>query len=435
MTVLGRFIWPLVVLATLSAPAAAHDRAHYTTDKPYSFTATWVVAINLARKSCFLGINYANGMDIEIGLDRSGAEPTYFMMFGSKSWSYEEGQEYGVTIQYDGTSSWGGKGVGVGVNAIRGVALEGLQKVAIDEMANRKRFALKIDGHAYGTYPLTGTRQALAKMDECIAGIADGSISLAAIADEYDENGSAPPVSRPERAEGGEAPGKPDGEPQGAAPGKEGEEVVYSTGTGFFVNADGYLLTNAHVVDGCGDAVVRHGIEGAQPAAIVVRETTNDLAILKVAEKSPAFGKFRAVPQIRLGDSVVVFGYPLTGLLSNTGNVAMGRVSALAGAGDDVSKLQISAPIQSGNSGGAVVDQSGHVIGIVVAKSNLTPHGADVEVIQNANFAIKAGIAQFFLDANQVHYDVEPPGNDMKTPDVADIARNFTVQVACEVKR
>ncbi|WP_370677119.1 hypothetical protein [Pleomorphomonas sp. PLEO] len=78
-------------------------------------------------------------------------------------------------------------------------------------------------------------------------------------------------------------------------------------------------------------------------------------------------------------------------------------------------------------------------MGIVVAKSNLAPRGTaehpDIEVIQNVNFAIKAGMAQFFLDANQVHCDVEAPGNDLKTPDVADVARNFSVQVACEVKK
>ena len=133
------------------------------------------------------------------------------------------------------------------------------------------------------------------------------------------------------------------------------------------------------------------------------------------------------------------FGYPLAGLLSSTGNLSTGLVSSLTGAGDDVSKLQISAPVQSGNSGGAVVDQSGRIVGVVVAKANLHARGTeetpDVEVFQNVNFAIKAGMAQFFLDANQIHYEVEAPGEDLKTPDVAEIARSFTAQVICGVEK
>ncbi|SFM89894.1 Trypsin-like peptidase domain-containing protein [Pleomorphomonas diazotrophica] len=430
MAVLGRFTWLLAVLATLSVPAAAYDRSYYTTDQPYSLTATWMVAVNLARKSCFLGINYANGVNIEIGLDQSRAEPTYFMMFGSKSWNYEEGQTYGVTLKYDGASTWTGKGFGIGVNAIRGVALEGLEKAAIDEMAAGKRFSLKIGRRDYGRYPLTGTRHALAKMDECIAAIADGRISLAEIAREYEEDRVSPPPNGNFGAKKDETPD----DPHGGTPDKADKDAVRAYGTGFFVNGDGYLLTNAHVVEGCEDAMVRQGISGIQPATIVAREPTNDLAILKVNRTSPVFGKFRGAPQIRLGDPIVAFGYPLSGYLSSTGNLSKGVVSALAGAGDEASRLQISAPIQSGNSGGAVVDQSGHVVGVVVAKSNVTPHGTGVEVIQNANFAIKSGIVQFFLDAHQVRYEVEPPGEEMKTPDVANIARSFTAQVICEVK-
>jgi S1-C subfamily serine protease len=226
--------------------------------------------------------------------------------------------------------------------------------------------------------------------------------------------------------------------PAGLCKNHKEEGTTYSTGAGFFINGDGYLLTNAHVVDGCKDAIARQGNADVQPATIVARETTNDLAILKVAEKSPAFGKFRGTPQIRLGDTIVVFGYPLAGLLSSTGNLSTGLVASLAGASDDVSKPRISAPVRSGNSGGAVVDQSGHGVGIVVAKSNYQARGSeeypDIEVIQNVNFANKAGMAQFFLEANQVGYSVKPPGDDLKTPDVADIARNFTAQVMCEIK-
>lgn len=299
--------------------------------------------------------------------------------------------------------------------------------------------SLRIGGNNHGNFNLATTGKGLAKMEECADAVADGSISLEAIAGRIAQNGAG--GGEPSPKEQGHRGEDTIGGPKNRDPGKDRKEegATYSTGTGFFVNGDGYLLTNAHVVDGCEDAFVRRGNTDVQPAAIVAREKANDLAILKVERKNAAFGKFRGTPQIRLGDTIVVFGYPLTGFLSSTGNLSTGLVASLAGTGDDVTQLQISAPVQSGNSGGAVVDQSGHVVGIVVAKSNLQAHGTgedtDIEVIQNVNFAIKAGMAQFFLDANQVRYDVEPPGDDLKTPDVADIARGFTVQVACEIKR
>ncbi|WP_180336017.1 S1C family serine protease [Pleomorphomonas diazotrophica] len=382
---------------------------------------------------------YPDGVNLLIGLDGRRTERAYYLMFGSEAWDYEVDRNYGVNVTFDSASTWDGMGVGVKVNAIQGVALEGLERTAIDELAQGNSFDLEIGGRAYGRYPLTRTRQALAAMDKCIANIAEGRMSLEAIAREHGVDSVGPPPVEGLSSGGGQAPAAPgaDREPVQAL-GKSDVDAAYSTGSGFFVNGDGYLLTNAHVIDGCKDAIVRQSNADVQPATIVARGQTNDLAILKVSSKSPAFGKFRGSPPVRLGDSVVVFGYPLAGFLSSTGNISVGFVSALAGAGDDMSKLQISAPVQSGNSGGAVVDLSGHVIGIVVSKSDTQARGTtgndDIEVIQNVNFAIKADLARFFLDANQIRYDVEASGDELKTPDVADIARSFSVQVACQAK-
>ena len=338
-----------------------------------------------------------------------------------------------MIIKYNRRSTWTGDGVGMQVNDIPGVAIEGVKAAVVDEFAGMSVLNLKIGGRSYGNFNLAGTQKGLDKMLKCIDEVENGSISLDDIAGEYEaDNGEAP---QPKKDDGGHRGKKTVGGADDNAPNEE-QETTYSSGTGFFVNGDGYLLTNAHVVEGCEDATVRLNNADVEPATILARETTNDLAILKVDRRNTAFGTFRGAPQIRLGDSIVVFGFPLTDFLSKTGNLSTGLVSSLAGASDDVTQLQISAPVQSGNSGGAVVDQSGHVVGIVVAKSNLQSHETDddIEVIQNVNFAIKAGMAQFFLDAHQVRYEVEPPGDDLKTPDVASIARNFSAQVMCEVK-
>lgn len=439
MSVLSRRAWLVAFLVALPGPAHALSQDYFLIDDVYADAEKWTIGVNVARKSCFMVMEFAGGTAIEVGKDASNGESDYYMMFANAAWKYEEDEGYGVVVKYNRISTWEGDAVGMKLNKMRGVSLEGIKKGVVDEFGSMSFMSLRIGGNNHGNFNLATTGKGLAKMEECADAVADGSISLEAIAGRIAQNGAG--GGEPSPKEQGHRGEDTIGGPKNRDPGKDRKEegTTYSTGTGFFVNGDGYLLTNAHVVDGCDDAFVRRGNTDVQPAAIVAREKANDLAILKVERKNATFGKFRGTPQIRLGDTIVVFGYPLTGFLSSTGNLSTGLVASLAGTGDDVTQLQISAPVQSGNSGGAVVDQSGHVVGIVVAKSNLQAHGTgedtDIEVIQNVNFAIKAGMAQFFLDANQVRYDVEPPGDDLKTPDVADIARGFTVQVACEIKR
>ncbi|PKR88371.1 hypothetical protein CXZ10_15245 [Pleomorphomonas diazotrophica] len=438
VSVLSGHLWLVAFLSVLSGPAEALDQDYFLIDDVYADEEKWTVGVNLARQSCIMDMEFVGNTELQVGKDASHGESEYYMMFANPGWSYEEGTDYSVTVKYDRVSTWEGDAVGMKLHAYRGVSLEGIKKDVIDEFGSRGSLFLRIGKTNHGTFNLSTTGKGVAALEECARAVADGSISLDAIAGRIAENGGSG-TPAPEQDDRAATPPVDDGSRKKDGESERDEGGGYVTGTGFFVNGDGYLLTNAHVVERCEDAMVRHGVSGVMPAAIVARERTNDLAILKVDATAVAFGKFRGSPQIRLGDSVVVFGYPLAGLLSSTGNLSMGLVSALTGTGDDVSKLQISAPVQSGNSGGAVVDQSGHVVGIVVAKSNYQDRGTaekpDIEVIQNANFAIKAGMAQFFLDANQVPYEVEPPGDDLRTPDVADIARSFTVQVICEIRQ
>ena len=95
-----------------------------------------------------------------------------------------------------------------------------------------------------------------------------------------------------------------------------------------------------------------------------------------------------------------MFGFPLSQLLASTGNVTTGVVTALAGLLEILIRSRSPLPVQSGNSGGPVLDASGYLIGIVVSKLN--PVLGDVP--QNVNFAIKASTAANFLDAHGIAY-------------------------------
>ena len=137
-----------------------------------------------------------------------------------------------------------------------------------------------------------------------------------------------------------------------------------STGSGFRVSGQGHVLTNAHVVRGCTE--VRIPPSGV--VEVLAREGSSGLALLQTpAGTARAVTKFRQGRGIRPGASVLVVGYPLRGLLASEANVSTGAVSALAGPGDDRRLIQITAPVQSGNSGGPVLDAAGNVVGVVSA--------------------------------------------------------------------
>ena len=206
------------------------------------------------------------------------------------------------------------------------------------------------------------------------------------------------------------------------------------TGTGFFVSTTGYLITNAHVVGGCTDVTLHLSDGRESKAAIVGRNERDDLAILKSQVSAPTFANFRSSPPLRLGTDIVVFGYPRLDLLTSTGNLVNGLVSGLAGPNNDASLIQISAPVQSGNSGGAVLDKSGNVVGVVVAKSNFTSNADKIEVLQQANFAINADLVVTFLNENKIPIGMVASIADRPTADVADVAKGFTAIVLCEPK-
>jgi S1-C subfamily serine protease len=135
--------------------------------------------------------------------------------------------------------------------------------------------------------------------------------------------------------------------------------AVRSTGTGFYISKQGEILTNSHVVEGCTRLKV-----GDAKAQFIASSKAWDLALIKVAQKSTsAVAAFSTLPAA-LNSDVTVIGYPLSGLLGGL-NVTRGAVSSLTGFQGDGTRMQITAPVQPGNSGGPVVDRRGAVVGVL----------------------------------------------------------------------
>lgn len=209
-----------------------------------------------------------------------------------------------------------------------------------------------------------------------------------------------------------------------------GAGKVVSQGTGFFVGTTGDIVTNSHVVKNCAEVRIP---AMSTTGRIVVADTANDLAIVRAAVKSERVAKISAPGKVQQGQEIVVFGFPLDGFLPSSGNVTTGLVSALAGPGNNSSLIQITAPVQAGNSGGPVLDRHGNVAGVVVAKADaLRIAKITGDLAQNINFAVSVATLRSFLETNRVEY--RSPSFFAFEKDiakVADAARDFTVKLEC----
>jgi len=180
------------------------------------------------------------------------------------------------------------------------------------------------------------------------------------------------------------------------------------SGTAFFV-APNLLVTNAHVVSDTDTAAFyRNGVK--ETAKVVFRNTSNDIAILQTGKDFdvPCF-EFVSANGYEVGDAIYALGYPLPDILGTDIRVTNGIISSLSGLASDGASMQISCPIQPGNSGGPVVNDSFNVVGIatykvadgyVIAKTG--------NIAQSINFAIKGDVASLFcadfISANPTEY-------------------------------
>jgi serine protease Do len=227
------------------------------------------------------------------------------------------------------------------------------------------------------------------------------------------------------------APSAPASQTPAPAPGPKESEPRLSSGTGFFVSSEGHLVTNAHVVEKCEKISIKASDGTIADARRLNVDVANDLALLSVKVSPKKTAKLRI--GVRLGEGVAAFGYPHTDLLSSSGNFTLGNVTALSGLGDDSRYFQISAPVQSGNSGGPLLDTSGNVVGVVSAKLNalkVALQGGDLP--QNVNFAVKSVILATYLNSNDVAIHSGSVGEKpLDSADLADRAKEISAFVLC----
>ncbi len=210
-------------------------------------------------------------------------------------------------------------------------------------------------------------------------------------------------------------------------------EPVASDGTAFLVSDGGYFITNYHVVaDGA-----KHSVLGADgmwhSASLIGVDRNTDLALLRCAATGITTPVEFAVGLPRLGEQVVVIGFPLQGVLSSGGVVTSGIISADRGMNDNPQEMQVNAEIQPGNSGAPVFDEQGRVVGVAYSTMNpffLAQHEGALP--QNVNFAVKASAVRNLLDSWRVPFRSGADGVALSVADIAEKRRAAVTRVRSE---
>lgn len=213
------------------------------------------------------------------------------------------------------------------------------------------------------------------------------------------------------------------------APGKK----LTGTGSGFFVAADGRLVTNNHVIDNCAAVSVLPPDLERKEARVLAVDTANDFALLAVDLVPTAVATFRVPAERGAGRKVVLIGYPK--------NEAIARIQPFLTPGETKAPrsrfpsflgLQFHADVRPGNSGGPLLDESGMVLGVVTAKINTVNIAKQTgQVIREIGYATDNDILLQFLKAQGVPYATATEGPALKDAGLLTVAKGFATRVEC----
>ncbi len=177
---------------------------------------------------------------------------------------------------------------------------------------------------------------------------------------------------------------------------------IASSGSGFVITPDGYVVTNYHVVEGANSITVSLYSGEDYPAEVIGGYAENDIALLKIAAENLPYAVLGRSEPLFVGEQVAAIGNPLGEL---TYSMTVGYISALDrqinASGSPINMLQTDVAINSGNSGGPIFDMYGNVVAVASAKySGKTASGAYIEGL---SFAIPAEDVLLILNELKQH--------------------------------
>lgn len=187
------------------------------------------------------------------------------------------------------------------------------------------------------------------------------------------------------------------------------QNTSYSVGTGVIFSEDGYIITNYHVISGCSACAVwvtdSYGVDTEYPARLVGYDEDNDLAVLKIDAVDLPVAEFGVSDDLKVGDRVYAIGNPLGLELRNT--LTDGLVSAIDRdvdvEGVTMTLIQTNAALNSGNSGGPLINQYGQVVGINTIKMM-----SGEDTIEGLGFAIPTSLAVRWVNEMIQYGEIQP---------------------------
>ena len=202
---------------------------------------------------------------------------------------------------------------------------------------------------------------------------------------------------------------------------RDDEIIAASSGTGFLVSREGNMITNYHVIEGCTTVNAIYNNKQFKTEVLAV-DKVNDLAIIKSNIKPKKVFKI-SDKDGQLLEEVIVAGYPLGKKISASIKATSGTITALAGLGDNYAEFQTDAALNSGNSGGPIINEMGNVVGVAVSK-------IQQEGVDSFNFGIKSSILKIFANANGLNF---LPQNDkeMKKKELGELITEATIYLDC----
>jgi|688.fasta_scaffold131706_3 S1-C subfamily serine protease len=200
------------------------------------------------------------------------------------------------------------------------------------------------------------------------------------------------------------------------------------SGSGTIVSSVGHIVTAAHVIKGAQfvEAVTAAGTFAATVESI---DEANDLALLKIDKVDEHFVRVAHSRDVRLGQSVATIGFPNIGIQGHSPKVTQGVISGEYGIQNDIRMWQVSVQIQPGNSGGPLLDESGALVGVIVASLSLRTIQSTGAIPQNVNYAIKSAYLEPILNYHKVAIDQTGKGAALKFEDMVDAAKKSSVLI------
>jgi serine protease Do len=202
-------------------------------------------------------------------------------------------------------------------------------------------------------------------------------------------------------------------------------------GTGFFVTSDGHIITNHHVIEKCKGAIWADSTDGrASKTQLIDTDKRNDLALLKASFQPRATAVFQAPVRAKKGEDVIVIGYGTHKLAPIKPHITKGAFEIINPAG---TRFRMNAAVRPGNSGGPVLDASGHVIGVVFAQVNtVTTYKSTGKLVLDKGFAITNPLVFRLLEKNEVAYSRNAAGPKFSAETIFNAAKPFITRISCK---